>query len=80
MAILLQFPKTSVPQSFILDIYGRLFNHRPFVQGEVRHFVREIETKKGDREVNDTFEILQVGTAHSVSFTKIWHFVNKIAY
>jgi len=29
------------------------------VQGEVRHFVREIETKKGDREVNDTFEILQ---------------------
>ena len=50
------------------------------MQGEVRHFVREIETKKGDREVNDTFEILQVGTAHSVSFTKIGHFVNKIAY
>jgi len=32
------------------------------VQGEVRHFVREIETKKGDREVNDTFEILQKTT------------------
>jgi len=33
------------------EIYSRLFNHRPFVQGELKHFVREFERKRGDREV-----------------------------
>ena len=48
------------PQFANLDIYERLFNHRPFVQGEVKHFVKEFEEKKGDKEVNELFEIVQV--------------------
>ena len=33
-----------------LDLYERLFNHRPFLQGEIKHFVKEFEEKRGDRE------------------------------
>jgi len=45
---------------FKLDQYERLFNsHRPFVQGEVRRFLREFEGQRGDREVDDAFEVLQ---------------------
>lgn len=32
------------------------------MQGEVKHFVKEFEDKKGDKEVNDIFEILQKTT------------------
>ena len=42
-----------------LDLYERLFNHRPFVQGEVKRFVREFEGGRGDRDVSNTFDILQ---------------------
>lgn len=41
------------------DIHGRIFNHRPFVQGEVRSFVKEFEETRGDREVERTFKILE---------------------
>eukprot|EP00094_Tigriopus_californicus_P003529 TCALIF_03394-PB protein Name:"Similar to TMEM199 Transmembrane protein 199 (Pongo abelii)" AED:0.10 eAED:0.10 QI:0/0.6/0.33/0.83/0.4/0.5/6/1385/419 len=41
------------------DIHARLFNHRPFVQGEVRHFVREFEDQRGDREVERVFRVLE---------------------
>jgi len=32
------------------------------VQGEVKHFVKEFEEKKGDKEVNELFEIVQKTT------------------
>lgn len=32
-------------------IYARLFDHRPFLNGEVQHFVREFEEKKGNRDI-----------------------------
>ena len=41
------------------DIHGRIFNHRPFVQGEVRSFVKEFEETRGDREVERTFRVLE---------------------
>ena len=43
----------------VLELYSRLANHRPFLQGEVRHFVREFETKRGDREVENIFGVLE---------------------
>ena len=46
----------------ILDLYNRLFNHRPFLKGEVTHFVKEFETKRGDQEVQNLFETLEVST------------------
>ena len=42
-----------------LDLYQRLFNHRPFVQGEVKRFVREFEDSRGDREVENVFSTLE---------------------
>ncbi|XP_066542826.1 biogenesis of lysosome-related organelles complex 1 subunit 5 [Hoplias malabaricus] len=32
------------------DIQSRLLDHRPFLQGEIRYFVREFEDKRGFRE------------------------------
>lgn len=43
----------------LFDVHGRLFNHRPFLQGEIRHFVKEFEEKRGDREVENVFKILE---------------------
>ena len=43
----------------LLEIHGRLFNHRPFVQGETRHFVKEFEEKRQDREVENVFSLLE---------------------
>jgi hypothetical protein len=45
--------------SDVFDVYGRLFNHRPFLQGEVRHFVKEFEEKRGDSEVENVFKVLE---------------------
>lgn len=42
-----------------LELYSRLANHRPFLQGEIRHFLREFETKRGDREVENIFGVLE---------------------
>lgn len=42
-----------------LELYSRLANHRPFLQGEIRHFVREFEGKRGDREVESIFGVLE---------------------
>ena len=40
-------------------MHGRLFNHRPFVQGEVRGFIKDFETKRQDREVENIFKTLE---------------------
>ena len=46
----------------ILDLYDRLFNHRPFLKGEVTTFVKEFEKKRGDREVENLFKTLELTT------------------
>jgi len=43
----------------IQEVHSRLFNHRPFLQGEVKHFLREFEEKRGDREVENIFSCLE---------------------
>jgi len=43
----------------VLELYSRLANHRPFVHGELRHFLREFESKRGDREVENIFGVLE---------------------
>jgi len=43
----------------IPEIHSRLFNHRPFLQGETRHFLREFEEKRKDREVENIFSCLE---------------------
>ncbi|XP_015587957.1 biogenesis of lysosome-related organelles complex 1 subunit 5 [Cephus cinctus] len=44
------------------EIWSRLFDHRPFVQGEIIYFVREFQEKRGDREVERLFKILEYST------------------
>ncbi|KAH0617934.1 hypothetical protein JD844_016708 [Phrynosoma platyrhinos] len=33
------------------EIYSRLLDHRPVIQGEIRYFIKEFEEKRGLREV-----------------------------
>ena len=47
------------PPTDLIDIHSRLFNHRPFVRGETKHFVKEFETKRKDREVDRVFKVLE---------------------
>ncbi len=46
----------------LFDLHGRLFNHRPFLQGEIRRHEREFESRRGDREVEAVFRSLEVVT------------------
>ncbi|KAJ9591629.1 hypothetical protein L9F63_001843 [Diploptera punctata] len=41
------------------EIWSRLFDHRPFLSGEIKFFLREFEEKHSDREVERLFEILE---------------------
>jgi len=43
----------------ITEVHTRLFNHRPFLLGEIKHFLREFEEKRGDREVENIFSSLE---------------------
>ncbi|KAK9306572.1 hypothetical protein QLX08_002768 [Tetragonisca angustula] len=44
------------------EIWSRLFRHRPFIQGEITFFLREFQEKRGDREVERLFKILEYST------------------
>ncbi|KZC13652.1 Protein Muted, partial [Dufourea novaeangliae] len=44
------------------EIWSRLFDHRPFVQGEITFFLREFQEKRGDKEVEHLFKILEYST------------------
>ncbi|XP_012235867.1 biogenesis of lysosome-related organelles complex 1 subunit 5 [Linepithema humile] len=44
------------------EIWSRLFDHRPFVQGEITFFLREFQEKRADREVERLFKILEYTT------------------
>lgn len=44
------------------EIWTRLFDHRPFVQGEITFFLREFQEKRADREVEHLFKILEYAT------------------
>ncbi|XP_014472526.1 PREDICTED: biogenesis of lysosome-related organelles complex 1 subunit 5 [Dinoponera quadriceps] len=44
------------------EIWSRLFDHRPFVQGEITFFLREFQDKRNDREVERLFKILEYAT------------------
>lgn len=35
----------------VAEIHCRLLNHRPFIQGETRYFIKEFEEKRGHREI-----------------------------
>ncbi|OXB84563.1 UNVERIFIED_CONTAM: hypothetical protein H355_008039 [Colinus virginianus] len=42
---------TSLNLSDVGEIYSRLLDHRPVIQGEIRYFVKEFEEKRGLREL-----------------------------
>lgn len=46
----------------ILDLYDRLFNHRPFLKGEISRFVSEFEKQRGETEVENLFKALELTT------------------
>ncbi|XP_063825765.1 biogenesis of lysosome-related organelles complex 1 subunit 5 isoform X1 [Ostrinia nubilalis] len=41
------------------EVWSRLFDHRPFLNGEIKFMVKEFEEKRGDREVENLFSILE---------------------
>lgn len=44
-------------------MYDRLFNHRPFLRGEITHFVKEFESKRGkEKDVENLFKTLELTT------------------
>ena len=49
-------------ENITLDLYERLFNHRPFLKGEIKNFVKEFEEKRGDRDVESVFKVLETVT------------------
>ncbi|XP_069675251.1 biogenesis of lysosome-related organelles complex 1 subunit 5 [Periplaneta americana] len=44
------------------EIWTRLFDHRPFLSGEIKFFLKEFEEKRADREVERLFQILERAT------------------
>lgn len=44
------------------EIHTRLFDHRPFLNGEVQSFVREFEEKKGSRDIESLLKSHQLVT------------------
>lgn len=44
------------------EIWARLFDHRPFLSGEIKFILREFEEKRSDREVEKLFNILEYVT------------------
>jgi len=44
------------------DVESRLFNHRPFIQGETKFILKEFEEKRKEREVRRMFEMLEIVT------------------
>ncbi|XP_047985046.1 biogenesis of lysosome-related organelles complex 1 subunit 5 isoform X2 [Leguminivora glycinivorella] len=41
------------------EVWARLFDHRPFLNGEIKFMLKEFEEKRGDREVENLFYILE---------------------
>ncbi|KAK7081120.1 hypothetical protein SK128_027946 [Halocaridina rubra] len=44
------------------EVFSRLFDHRPFLRGEIAYFKKEFEEKRGDREVEQLFKSLELIT------------------
>ncbi|XP_073992034.1 biogenesis of lysosome-related organelles complex 1 subunit 5 isoform X2 [Rhodnius prolixus] len=44
------------------EIWNRLFDHRPFLNGEIKVFLKEFEESRGDREISRLFEIHELVT------------------
>ncbi|KFM58322.1 Protein Muted-like protein, partial [Stegodyphus mimosarum] len=44
------------------DVQSRLFDHRPFTQGEAKFLLQEFEEKRKEREVQYMFEMLEMVT------------------
>ncbi|KAK8375400.1 hypothetical protein O3P69_008326 [Scylla paramamosain] len=48
--------------SDVNEVFSRLFDHRPFLKGEIEFFKKEFEEKRGDREVEHLFRSLELIT------------------
>lgn len=44
------------------DIWFRLFDHRPFLSGEINQFLKNHEDSKVDRKISKLFEVLEWST------------------
>uniref|UniRef100_A0A803WBS8 Biogenesis of lysosome-related organelles complex 1 subunit 5 n=2 Tax=Muscicapidae TaxID=36291 RepID=A0A803WBS8_FICAL len=44
-------PMSSLSRTDVGEVYSRLLDHRPVIQGEIRYFVKEFEEKRGLREL-----------------------------
>merc|ERR1712136_109628 len=41
-------------------LYSRLFDHRPFLNGEIQHFTREFEDKRGNKDIQSLLKSLEI--------------------
>ncbi|XP_041975926.1 biogenesis of lysosome-related organelles complex 1 subunit 5 isoform X1 [Aricia agestis] len=41
------------------EVWFRLFDHRPFLKGEIKFMLKEFEEKRGDREVENLFNVIE---------------------
>ncbi|KAF2356113.1 Biogenesis of lysosome-related organelles complex 1 subunit 5 [Trinorchestia longiramus] len=48
--------------SEVAEVFSRLFDHRPFLKGEIAFFKSEFEEKRGDQEVEQLFRALELTT------------------
>jgi len=44
------------------EIFSRLFDHRPFLKGEIQYIKQDFEEKRNDREVDNLFRSLELIT------------------
>ncbi|CAB0014408.1 unnamed protein product [Nesidiocoris tenuis] len=58
----LECTKIYVAISACSDIWFRLFDHRPFLSGEIKQFVKDFEESRGDQEVARLFDALEWAT------------------
>jgi hypothetical protein len=41
------------------EIINRLFNHKPFIEGEIRFMIKQFEEIRNDQEINQLFQSLE---------------------
>lgn len=60
-------------------LHSRLFDHRPFLNGEIQHFVRVFEDKRGDKDIQSLLKSLENISELNADVTSNLGDVNNLA-
>ncbi|CAG0917428.1 unnamed protein product [Notodromas monacha] len=62
----------------LMEIFSRVFDHRPFLKGEINYFLQEFEEARGDREVEKIFSVVERATEiHQEQVQKAYELCEK---